>query len=104
MKKNVWSRILLVLICVTIGACKTTSIVSVSDNVRRVITYDSNKKISVTNEEIELADPINIGQWWKAKKSLQGVYTFTAKGISDRQAYEDDLSAMDAAGSVSGGY
>ena len=84
--------------------CNTISNIQITDNVRKVITYESNKKIKVVSEKIEMEDLLNPGQWWQAKKISRETYAFTAKGIASKKLFEDEQMSLDYGDSGNDGY
>jgi hypothetical protein len=96
-----WSRSLVCAFCLIILGCNTVSNVRIRDDVRKVITYDSNKKIKVVSEKYEMEDPLNFGQWWDAKQMSQGNFSFTARGLANKKSFEDNQKSGD---SGDGGY
>jgi hypothetical protein len=51
-----------------------------------------------------MEDPLNHGQWWQAKKTSNGIYAFTAKGIASKKLSEDDQMSLDYGDSGNDGY
>ena len=101
MNKQTWLRTVIFPVCLLMVGCNTTSNVRITDTVRKVITYETDKKVNVVGEKIEMEDPINLGQWWDAKKIPGGTYAFTATGLENKKMFEDQqnfLGADDAGG------
>ena len=72
----------------TIG-CNTISYSTLGDNVRKVIVYQTDNRLKIVSEKIEMEDPLNYGQWWEAKKVPDGTYALTVKGLASKKSYED---------------
>ena len=104
MNRIIWSKGLAISVCILTMGCNTISNIQITDNVRKVVTYESNKKIKVVSEKIEMEDPLNHGQWWQAKKTSNGIYAFTAKGIASKKLSEDDQMSLDYGDSGNDGY
>ena len=85
---------LAILICVATIGCNTISYSTLGDNVRKATVYQSDKKIRIVSEKIEMEDPLNYGQWWEAEKTSEGIYAFTVKGLANKQTYEDDQASL----------
>jgi hypothetical protein len=101
MNKQTCLRTVIFPLCFLMVGCNTTSNVRITDTVRKVITYETDKKVNVVGEKIEMEDPINLGQWWDAKKIPGGTYAFTATGLENKKMFEDQqnfLGANDAGG------
>ena len=101
MAKEISVKMIAVAFCFLTVGCKTTSQVSIMDNVRKVITYETDKRLKVVSEKIEMEDGYNPGQWWEAKKISKNNYVFTATGIANKRMFEEAQIAGDAIG---GGY
>lgn len=102
-KKILVKTLAITLAMLTVG-CNTTSNVKITDTVRKVITYETDKKVRVVGEKIEMKDPINFGQWWEAKKISDGNYAFTGKGMENKKRFEDQQMSVDDGGSGDDGY
>ena len=104
MDKKIWVQTLAIAFCMLTVGCNTTSNVRITDTVRKVVTYETDKKVRVLGEKIEMEDPINSGQWWEAKKISGGSYVFTAKGMENKKRFEDQQTSVDEGGSGDDGY
>ena len=96
MNKIIWSKGLVIIIGILTMGCNTTSNIQIMDNVRKVITYASEKKVKVVSEKIEMKDLLNHGQWWEAKKISRETYAFTAKGVARKKSFEDEQISGDS--------
>ena len=104
MDKKIWVQTLAIAFYMLTVGCNTTSNVRITDTVRKVVTYETDKKVRVLGEKIEMEDPINSGQWWEAKKISGGSYVFTAKGMENKKRFEDQQTSVDEGGSGDDGY
>jgi hypothetical protein len=104
MNRQNWYSAVIFSLCLLMLGCNTTSNVRITDTVRKVITYETDKKVRVVGEKIEMEDPINFGQWWEAKKISGNTYAFTDSGMKNKKMFEDQQLSADDGGGDGGGY
>lgn len=104
MEINNWLKTIAFAVSMLTVGCNTTSNIRLTDNVRKVITYETDKKIKVVRETIEMEDPVHFGQWWEAKKISVKTYEFTSKGLKNKRQFEDEQMFLDAGNASDDGY
>mgnify|MGYP001568461492 CR=1 FL=1 len=104
MNRQTWYSTVIFPLCLLMVGCNTTSNVKITDTVRKVITYETDKKAKVVGEKIEMEDPIILGQWWEANKFQAETYAFTATGIENKKMFEDQQNFLEADGAGGDGY